>query len=334
MIIIYRIILQLFLILTFSCYTLAQTKTYNGPYKGDNVLGIAVYNYFEKDDIRVYNGSFHFVSTDKTLVINGKYRNNFKNDLWTYTFSFAKAGFRSGTMSGKFTCNFVDGNLNGVGSFYRKTNILSSGGGFIEDTSNALFNNNTFSGSFYYKSNLSLSDSFFGKNILLNGQFNSNGLCNGKWTLKYENSDSNIKYERTYLFCNGLLIRVSELNTSTGEIDVITDNSDKQDLINNFNKIYNDSLNEAIIGDKVYYLIRYSNDMESIERERLILQSQDGGIIFGKDSELIDILSIWYDRKQFNDICYLGEIDKGWKGFQLPIVNIAVHREKTYNLSK
>ena len=68
------------LFLLFSTTLFSQTtKSYSGNFNSQNFKGTSNYNYLEKSEERIFDGSFNFKSLDNKVTISGLYDNNQKN---------------------------------------------------------------------------------------------------------------------------------------------------------------------------------------------------------------------------------------------------------------
>ncbi len=272
-------------LIIYSNWALSQNKqiqTFSGKFEG----GTATYLYYENNDYeRIYNGAFKYNgSVEKyeglDFSINGDFSNNLKEGKWVFSVKHKKSpvlnllsrqekamiqfvlGMGSNEMSQKeiqalqkvvhtgtvevfqtysstLSGNYVAGKLDGVWTF--KEN--STGGKEVVLTneknspinSTVTFKENRMIGDFSYK----LDE----KNSVI-GQFNSSGKLDGKWITKWESKGNG--FENISEYENGVLIKMIERNTSTGEI-----------LFRNLNK---DSEGFNLMADAIHFWV--NDDIE------------------------------------------------------------------------
>lgn len=263
-----------------------STQTFSGNFEN----GTATYSYYENDNYeRIYNGEFKYSGNVEkfdgiVFNINGNFSDNLKEGKWEFSVENIKSpvlqilgqkekaalqfvlGMGTGDMTQKeiqglqkaihngsvevyqtyssnLSGNYVAGKLDGPWTFKE----ISTGGKDVELTneknspinSTVSFNENHLTGNFSYKRDE--------KNYVI-GQFNQIGDLVGKWITKYI-SDGN-EFENISEYDNGILIKMIERNTSTGEIlsqDIQTD-SKGQNLLRDAILFW---VNDAVEFDKL-----------------------------------------------------------------------------------
>jgi len=121
-------IIYTILILSISLFTLQgqSLKTYSGPYSIKNSTfknGSATYSYYEKggEEIKKGNFSFKVKSTNYAgsmeIIIKGKYKDNLKTGLWTYTLNVISSQTGAGTMTMILKAKYLEGLPNGLWQF-------------------------------------------------------------------------------------------------------------------------------------------------------------------------------------------------------------------------
>lgn len=199
--------------------SMAQTvKTYKGPIKRPNSMIASLqtgetfqdvtYQYYEDSDgARVWHGSFSIPKAPANWIsgslhyikIVGQYNHGKQNGLWTETFVD-----NDGVVStNKY--NFVNGKLNGSYSF-KCPNGFTALNNIV-----ASFKDNKFMGDLLATS----SDGFSMK-----GQFNTLGLANGEWVIKYL-TIGGIQHIRKYTYEDGIAMKIIDIDNSTGEKTVL-----------------------------------------------------------------------------------------------------------------
>lgn len=182
-----------FIFLFFYCFQAnAQAlKTYSGKFKG----GQATYTYRDNPEGgRIYEGKFSY--TYLAFRINGNYKNDKKDGLWSYK-----------TDKGELKVHYTEGMLNGSYQFEGVAPTL-----YARLSASLTLKNNKLVGA--VKASGFISPRWdMGS---LTGQFDENGYADGIWiydTTPYEG----IKiYRATYK--NGYLLKSSVEDTTTGDI--------------------------------------------------------------------------------------------------------------------
>lgn len=175
--------------------TAQELKTYKGLYKG----GQATYTYYEAESgERIYHGPFNWTNTQKTLTVNGRYRNDKKEGQWVYQEKYPQlilrqtANYRNGQMEGKL---------------------------IMEKTTNRLGKVNREVQSYEVRHNRVVNwhiDLTENSNVHIVGQTDSLGYPDGKWKRTTKNSDDILTDVEIYR--HGLLMSRVTINESTGEV--------------------------------------------------------------------------------------------------------------------
>ena len=112
----YTLLSSLFLLFSTALFS-QTTKSYSGNFNSQNFKGTATYNYSEKNEERIFDGSFNFKSLDNKVTISGLYNNNQKNGIWKFNLSNVNHSNWVGNyiITANSVGNFSDGNL--VGSW-------------------------------------------------------------------------------------------------------------------------------------------------------------------------------------------------------------------------
>ncbi|HMU59008.1 MAG TPA: hypothetical protein PKD42_12105 [Chitinophagaceae bacterium] len=256
--------------------TFGQTnKVYNGNFNSKNFKGIANYSYFDKDDERVYDGTFSFKSQSNNFSISGNYKDGKKNGLWKVSLinvlnsdllfkanitATVSGQFSNGNLSGQWTLErtkLLSAANNGISNYYRnQLNTLSylfdgkqvdfNKTAKVTESAKANFKDNHFYGSFTHSVNN-------GKSTVT-GQFNEDGFMDGVWTVNYY-SDG-ILHLITKTYRNGVLMTIKEKDNSTGATKITYD---KTFEVNEYFQKLNNENEGVLINDKIYTLKSVEN---------------------------------------------------------------------------
>lgn len=197
----YRLLLCV-LVLFFNILILnAQTlKTYSGKYK----YGTATYTYKDNPEGgRIYEGNFVYVGSNGIDKVIGKFKNDKKDGVWTYT----NRGFMKSMPVLKAT--YKNGILDGSYQYTSKFDCISltiKDGKFIENV-----NGKNIKFLYTKDGRTSIYDATLKS---LNGQFDENGYCDGKWTLQ---QDDVIYFYGIYE--HGVCKRFYREDLTTGDIE-------------------------------------------------------------------------------------------------------------------
>ena len=285
-----------------------QTKSYNGSFNSMNFQGTATYDYIEKPESRVFDGSFTFKTTNNSVNINGNYKNDMKDGVWY--FNLKNVANTDIIMKYLVTANvsgtFKEGKLDGSWNLTKTKNISFSKSGISEyyqfnintlsylfdgqtvdfdktttvtEKSSANFTNNHFSGNFTNSINN-------GKSVV-KGQFNEQGYFDGSWTVNYY--QDGILHYQTRTYQNGVLLTIKNKDNSTGNVTTVYD---KTIEVQEFFQNYKPNENSSKIGEAFYKL-----------KEEKTKQSD---ITFMEDA-----IEIWYNNTSIATSAYLYEIEIG-----------------------
>jgi len=201
-------------------------KGYVGNYTFNDFVGQAHYTYQQANNgERVFNGSFGFsgnMANKLFLKIQGQFKNDYKQGLWTYTSTLKKGLVTSLTQT--LSANYNEGVLNGIIKVFANTTIHGADRNHnIIINGNGTVSHGNFVGSITYNRTVT------GRNILLKplklkGQFNDDGFCDGTWSLIYQEQYGEKMYEAKYEFINGILVSYQNINEQTGEIESSSEN--------------------------------------------------------------------------------------------------------------
>lgn len=212
-------VISVLIALLVATTSMAQTvQTYNGPLKrprsmiatlqiGETFQNVTYQYYEDADGARVWHGSFSIPKAPAKWIsgsldyvkIVGQYNHGKQSGLWTET----KVDSEGTVSTNKY--NFVNGKLNGK-YFFQSPNLFQA-----LNRITASFEDNKFAGDF-----LATSDDGFS----MKGQFNTNGLANGEWVIKYLTRDG-IQHIRKYTYENGIATRIIDIDNSTGEKTIL-----------------------------------------------------------------------------------------------------------------
>ncbi len=210
----------------------AQTKhNYSGNFNTETMNGIAKYQYYENNKgERIYDGKFSFEvikSPNKPFLeygyIEGDFKNNAKNGEWVYT---RKTSYKESYTFECYNCSYEDGKLDGEVHY----GIESQNG--LEAICNVTFKRGNLIGKFSYISTT--------RGINVEGQFDDNGYMDGVWKTIYREGNG-VTFEIRKTYRNGGLVKNIKKDVSTGEIEVIKDDSGTK-FWSNYNSEQNSSV--------------------------------------------------------------------------------------------
>lgn len=175
-------------------------------------VGNATYQYYENESFeRIFNGFFKVdeVRLPYELHINGQFLNNKKNGLWKII-KIGKIGSYDHDISETTSIEYLNGKINGTCSLAginkkSKTLVYSS---------TATFKNNVMIGKFTYDRKNDPNRRETNIYILIN--FDSNGLYDGDYLVRFSDGETNYEDRRKYQ--NGLLITKIYRNLNNGKI--------------------------------------------------------------------------------------------------------------------
>lgn len=185
-----------------------QRLIYDGNFNiSDFHVGIAKYEYYERNFERIYDGFFSFKG-DYGIKINGHFKNNLKTSVWTYSQSIKGGDF----LGLKFKGHSILGK--GVyknGLKQGKWTYLSTeeGTNKVLVRSSAMFRNDTLIGKMDYEE--------YEKDwVQIKCNFDSLGLVDGDCITRFK--DSGVFYEEIQKFSHGSLLFSLFRNVGTGEV--------------------------------------------------------------------------------------------------------------------
>mgnify|MGYP002314463885 CR=1 FL=1 len=198
----------------------AQTlNTYSGKYK----YGTATYTYRDNPEGgRIYEGNFVYVGNNGIDKAIGKFKNDKKEGVWSYT----NLGFMKSLPALKAT--YKNGILDGSYQYTSKSECISltiSKGKFIGNVNGKNL-------SFSYQKGIS---NYITTLKLLKGQFDEDGYCDGKWILQ---QDDIINFYGIYE--HGVCRKFYREDLTTGDIEnVVGDISHMLNMIieNNYKSL-------------------------------------------------------------------------------------------------
>lgn len=169
--IMYKSLLCILILFSNILITNAQTlKTYSGKYK----YGTATYTYKDNPEGgRIYEGNFIYVGSNGIDKVIGKFKKDKKDGVWTYS----TRGFMESMPTLKVT--YKNGILNGLYKYTSNSGSISltiKNGKFVGDVNGKNL-------SFSFQKDIS---NYITTLKSLNGQFDENGYCDGKWTLQQD----------------------------------------------------------------------------------------------------------------------------------------------------
>lgn len=240
----------LFTLLSFCLFftvTHAQVlKSYNGPYED----GTAHYTYYEKDYSRMYEGDFTYIKAirrgtfTETYKANGKFHENLKQGLWTFTVTQ--------TFKGKSRVEILKGNYEKGLKVGPWTDILTGSGNKIIKKAAVNFQNDRMVRNFsfvYHADEMYVTYS----SIDAKGSFDDFGLLSGPVNITYQKG-SGPKQEIISKYRYGINYWNLERNLNTGEILNKTDRTSTIDSIVNHSNIAEALKHTGEYGSEVTYL--------------------------------------------------------------------------------
>ncbi|HUX54042.1 MAG TPA: hypothetical protein VMV56_06490 [Williamwhitmania sp.] len=264
-----------------SLNTYSQTQEYSGTYKGKKTSGKALYTYIQQSDSRVFDGIFRYKS--EYLTISGHFKDNLKTGLWEMTntmktdyvckncYNSVKGGYVNGLLSGEWIYQ-----IHSEENAYNANDLTNPQKVKKADIIYRVnFSNGKFSGVFDTRG--------------AKGAFNENGLINGPW--KVVDSDGNVI---NYEFSNGVLIKYTKTNYSTG--DVLEKWSNLYD-IEKIRSNLDTNTNISLVDGQFYRLDRPNTNTE------------ESNFPYKLDN-LFEAINFWFDYQGFE---YLFEIERGSK---------------------
>jgi len=293
-----RLVLLMITIVLIKVVYAQSNKTFSGSYSGRNTNGQAVYEYYEKNYEKIYNGSFQysFIKNKIKFSIVGNFSDNKRTGIWKIKGELLEPIgdfiYADYLMEG----NYINGELAGKWT-YKQTFKQKYTGGVATVSSYAFanFKNNHFVDDIYVL--------FKNDNVLtveLKGQFDINGYMNDLWSIKYPKNTSSFEaaknspiIEDLRQYKNGLCLNMKILNSTSGEI---IENNDNSEFLNTFFKHLDLSTNICSYGKKVYSLD----------------ENNTGKIIYGiakTNSHINDALNVWTSNSTEN---LLNEISQGF----------------------
>jgi hypothetical protein len=237
-------------------------KTYSGPFKSDKPydlnmigqqkIGKAEYEYYERpDETRVFNGFFN-LSYYNTLFISGSFVEDMKNGEWKIVnVSKENSIVTKWTLTGRFILGKLEGEWRDI------TEKTTNGKTIKIEECIAHFHNNNFIGKFEYNS----------KQLSINGNISNAGFLDSTWIVnRIENGFS---YKTTLKFKKGVPFYILDREMSTSDIKILEDSTA---FINNFFSQYDSlsqtlSINGDIFGYSSYFIKLeqdYSQDISAI----------------------------------------------------------------------
>jgi hypothetical protein len=315
------------LFLLFSTTLFSQTtKSYSGNFNSQNFKGTSTYNYLEKNEERIFDGSFNFKSLDNKVTISGLYNNNQKNGLWKFNLSNVNHSNWVGNyiITANSVGNFSEGNLVGSWNVATTTTMTIANNSMMKTLTylfaeknfdpkqpkitkqlhQATFKDNHFTGNFSYTVDN-------GK-VKVKGKFNNKGYCDSIWVASFY--EDGILITEKSEFNNGLLVNRKRIDNSTGEAKIIYDNANE---VNNFFKNYNESKNISIVNNEAYELATTSSSKEN--QSELIIRS----------------IGFWFNNNSIDASSYAYEIKKGTNEMSIyPIRSIIINDSVNQILSE
>ena len=295
----------IFQILFLISFTVKGQIKYSGNFNTVNFSGIATYYYNNSPNGRIYNGNFYF-SKNNQINISGKFKNNLKTGKWKFSIKNYKYSdlIMNYIITAYVSGYYNNGNLDGSWTLSRTKIISFSNSGFSQYIQNNLnllsymLNGETVDFNKSYKvienSNANFKDNHFVKNFTykkgkssISGQFDDDGYFHGEWILK--NYVNNILIIQKRKYYHGVLLSISELDYSTGDLKKVMDTTDfVLKFFNNFN--VSDSISK--INGRVYVLDNSPND--------------------DYQSDYLDnAINIWYNNTSVVNSAYNFEIQRG-----------------------
>lgn len=218
--------------------TNAQNQNYNGPLQG----GQATYEYYENDNYeRIYNGKFSYAKKerDESVMVTGFFKENSKEGNWSYTTKDINFKY-------EYKGSYSNGYMNGDWVYYSE--MYGFDKKTYKSSSTASFKDGKFIGKLIFTKD--------DKNKL-EMNFNSDGLLEGNWECKYEESEQQIVDTRKYI--KGVLTFRLLRNIETGEVIEKFDNTD---FVQSFFSLYKDGAFVNI--DGVQYVLSPANENDKL----------------------------------------------------------------------
>lgn len=187
---------KLFSIVIFLSFNILsqQNQTYSGNFSNDRgIVGKATYSYYEKDYVKIKNGSFTYSynSNGVSGELKGQFKDGLREGLWTS--SIAGGGLEV-NISGTFK--------NGLPN--SKFNYIANYNGSIYQTMSVEFINGVTVGDFAFE------DKRKGEKV--SGKITPEGVMDGDWKITEGNTEYIQKYE------NGVFTLYIERNANDGNI--------------------------------------------------------------------------------------------------------------------
>jgi hypothetical protein len=306
------------LFLLFSTSLFSQTtKSYSGNFNSQNFKGTSNYNYLEKSEERIFDGSFNFKSLDNKVTISGLYDNNQKNGVWKFNLSNVNHSNWVGNyiITANSVGNFSDGNLIGSWNVATTTTMTIANNSMMKTLAYlfaeknfdpkqpkitkqlhlATFKDNHFTGNFSYTVDN-------GK-VKVKGKFNSKGYCDSIWVASFY--EDGILITEKSEFNNGVLVNRKRIDNSTGETKLMYDNTN---IVNDFFKSYIESKNISIVNNEAYELAITTLSKEN--QSELVISS----------------IGFWYNNNTIDESSYAFEIKMGTNNMSIyPIRSIVIN---------
>ena len=207
-----RITLIIAVLLTITALCAQEHKTYSGNFLG----GKATYSYYEKEEGRIFDGDFHWKIGQYEM--SGKFKNDKRDGLWTYSNSFGDI----------LKINYVDGMKDGLCEF--KGNTIS----YSEVDYQVNFKDGRENGPIKYQT----------KGTIITGEY-AQGFMTGVWERKFnDGSYAHAEFldDNPIPFPNNNYI----YNNQDGSKTQIEENDEVKDYI--FGQKWNADIKEQVYG--------------------------------------------------------------------------------------
>lgn len=251
------------LISLLSTLAFSQTKM---TYKGVFETGTATYTYYENEKSdRMYDGAFAYVGNP--YAVAGQFKDNQRVGLWKISalnkvYKNEKSRIQLSTgISGKFKNGMLDSiwnYSNAIKTYNPKTKKFSPK---AEKTiGKAQFKNRKFTGSISYEVGITTKTS-------ITGQFDDNGMPDGKWIKKTPKEIEEITYK------NGFILSRIVKNITTGDKSV---NEDFSAMYDQFWKNYDANKHFATVDGKMYFIDSFEFQNEATQLWQLDVLTING----------------------------------------------------------
>jgi hypothetical protein len=199
-------------------------KSYTGNFVVGLSNGNASYQYYvDSNDNQIKSGKFTYngaIEGKLTETITGSYKNNLKNGKWIYTTSTVP-GLRT-ISTQKFFGTYKMGKPDSIWTLSSTTSYVpgtqmngkSLTGVSVTINGSANYKNGVYTGKFKFDRKQTGN---YSSPSYIEGQFDNNGLMDGKWVIKFNEYANGPMFEHTRYYKHGARIKANVLEVQTGE---------------------------------------------------------------------------------------------------------------------